>query len=301
MMTLISILGFASFCFCICWHTTWVPIDGAYSVATSLLLRSRLSLIVCPLFLGCAVVGPRLWWVLVEDAGSVAILFSSQDIILESPMSYMVNRPRSWQGLMNGIDVAMYKTLRDQAACRVRLLKFMGYISSGVQICTDHFYYLLSCFDMCFFFLGGGGFVSVSFALLITTHCGYRGGNHKYLYDADVSIDKLETFETHLVVWLLGGVTPNVLEKSEKDIWFLWRQLTCQDGHWKFIPLPRLWLWTSKFYDAPCSILDPRNGWLEVMALWIHFVSAWNGIPWIQLDDEDAKSEFIPVIPTNHT
>ena len=61
-----------------------------------------------------------------EDAQSVAIRFSSQDIILENPMSYMVNQLRSCKGLMNGIDVAMYETLRGQAACRVRLPEVYG-------------------------------------------------------------------------------------------------------------------------------------------------------------------------------
>ena len=61
--------------------------------------------------------------------------------------------------------------------------------------------FLLSCFDMCWCRKVGLFlvlfFVPVSFALFIATHCGYRGGNHKYLHDADVSIDELET---HLVV-----------------------------------------------------------------------------------------------------
>ena len=55
---------------------------------------------------------------------------------------------------------------------------------------------------------------------------------------------------------------------EKKYIIYLWCQLTCQEGHWKFIPLPRLWLWTSKFYDAPCSTLERSNGWLE--SSWIH-------------------------------
>ena len=67
-----------------------------------------------------------------------------------------------------------------------------------VQIISSIYYHVLICVGEVLFCVGG--VVSVSFALLITTHCGYRGGNHKYLYDADVSIDKLETFETHLVV-----------------------------------------------------------------------------------------------------
>lgn len=100
MMTLISILGFASFCFCICLHTTWVSIDGAYSVATSMLLPVVCPLLFAPCFLGASSFNVvlhvlRLWWVLVGFAGSVAIRFSSQDIILENPMLSMVNQPRS--------------------------------------------------------------------------------------------------------------------------------------------------------------------------------------------------------------
>lgn len=162
----------------------------------------------------------------------------------------------------------------------------MGYISSGVQICTDHFYYLLSRFDMCwwsFILCVGGGLFQcpLPFWLRPTVDTGKE----------IISICMMQMYSLISLNHILSfdyceGVASNVLKTiRRKASWHVRRVIGSSFLFQDFGSERRNFTMhlAVPWKEATHGIMDPLWGYL--------------GYSWMM----KANSEFIPVIPTNHT